>query len=274
MKPPIAADPENEWGDELLQSALKLLRAPGNQDAAATIRYVAQAFTDDLKQSIAAPRIAHLKKKLTEISQHSSGLARELDEVDPFFVETIFAYTSADDWPHGLSEFRRPLIDESTRLKAMLSGITKGADLVIKKMPKDKGSPGTLFDILQQPPKRLFTGRCWEMFWQFRPGEARGTIDGDFYIYCGLLYNLATGEDPDEEGSGAGLIRYVREVAKACNELLERKPAIDHLRRALADGQSAVGLITGTGLFASLFGSPQQLHQLSSTKSPEKHRDR
>ena len=273
MKPPIAADPEDEWGDELLQSALKLLRAPGNQDAAATIRDVTQAFRDDLEQSIAAPRIAHLKKKLTEISQHSSGLARLLDELDPLFVQTIFAYTSADDWPHGLSEFRHPLVDEFTQLKTMLSGITKGADLVQKKMPIDDGSGGTLFDILQQPPKRLFTGRCWEMFWQFRPGEARGTINGDFHIFCGLLYNLATGKNPDEEGSGAGLSRYVKEVVKACNELLERKPALDRLRRALANGESTLGLITGTGLLASLFGSPQQLHQLSSTKKPEKHRD-
>lgn len=270
MNPPIAAGPGDEWGDELLQSALELLRAPNDQNAEPLIRSVIQMFKDDIEQAITAPRKAGLKKKLKKISKHSSELARLLDEVDPFFVQTIFAYTPADDWPHGLNEFHRPLISEFTQLKTMLSGITKGADLVQKKMPIDDGSGGNLFDILQQPPKRLFTGRCWEMFWQFRPGEARGTIDGDFHIFCSLLYNLATGKNPNEEGSGAGLSRYVKEVVKACNELLERKPAIDRMRRTMTDGETTLGLITDTGLLAALFGSPQQLHQLSSTKKPEK----
>lgn len=270
MNPPIAAELGDEWGDELLQSALELLRAPNDQDAEPLIRSVIQMFKDDIEQAIAAPRISDLKKKLRKIYQYSSGLERLLNDVDPYFQQSIFAYTFMDDWPAGMGEFTRPLVRDLPQLITALSGVAKSAAVLQERMPKDTGGEGTLFDILQQPPKRLFTGRCWEMFWQFRPGEARATIDGDFHIFCSLLYNLATGKNPNEEGSGAGLSRYVKEVVKACNELLERKPAIDRMRRAMANGETTLGLITDTGLLAALFGSPQQLHQLSSTKKSEK----
>lgn len=277
MKPPIAANPEDEWGDELFQEALRLLRVPNGQDAAPLIRSVIQMFKDDIEQERAAPQISDLKKKLRKISQHSRGLARLLDDVDPYFLRAINSYTSTDDWPwgqdregfhqHGLNEFLHPLVSKSTQLKTMLSGIRKGADLVVEKMPTNIGR-GNLFDILHQSPKQLLTIRCWELFWQFRPGDARGTPDHDFHNFCGILYHLSTGEGPEEVG--IGLLRYVKKAAKVCNEFIDRNPEIDHLRQILADGDSTLGLISETGLAAALLGSPQHFMNRS-TKKPEKH---
>ncbi len=96
--------------------------------------------------------------------------------------------------------------------------------------------------------------RCWELFWQFRPGDARGTPGHDFHTFCGLLYHLSTGEEPEE--AGVGLIRYVKEAAKVCNELIDRNPGLDRLGR-MAD--TTLGLISETGLAAALFGSPRQI---------------
>ena len=277
-RPRLVAAPEDGWGHELFQEALKLLRAPDNQDAAPLIRSVIQMFKDDIEQERAAPRISDLKKKLRKISQHSRGLARLLDEVDPYFLRAMNAYTFTDDWPwgrdrggfdqHGRNEFLHPLVSKSTQLKTMLSGIRKGADLVVEKMPTDIGSRGNLFDILHQSPKQLLTIRCWELFWQFRPGDARGTPEHDFHNFCGILYHLSTGEGPEEEG--VGLLRYVKKAAKVCNEFIDRNPKIDNLRRILADGDSTLGLISDTGLAAALLGSPQHLMNRSA-KKPEKH---
>lgn len=279
MKSPIAAPPEDEWEEELFQEALGLLRVPNDQDAGPLIRSVIQMFKDDIEQERAAPRISDLKKKLEKISRHSRGLARLLDDVDPYFHQTILAYTSTDDWPwsqgqegqdqRGLSEFLDPLTWKSTQFKTMLSGITKGADLVVEKMPKDTGTRWNLFDILQQSPKRLLVVRCWELFWQFRPGDARGTLKHDFHIFCDYLFELATGEDPNKKGAGAGLFSHVKEVTKLCNRLVDQKPALDNLRRI---GDTTLGLISETGLAAALLGSPRQIMD-DWTQKPEKRED-
>ncbi len=143
MNPPIAAGPEDEWGDELFQEALKLLRASDNQDAAPLIRSVIQMFKDDIEQERAAPRIGDLKKKLEKISQHSRGLARLLDDVDPYFQKAIFAYTSLDDHPRspdgrlegpegqlgGFSKFHPHLFRDFPQFKASLAGMVTGGPI-------------------------------------------------------------------------------------------------------------------------------------------------
>lgn len=270
MNPPIAAGPEDEWDDELFQEALKLLRVPGNQDAAPLTRSVIQMFKNDLEQAEAAPRISDLRKKLEKIYQCSRDLERLLNDVDPYFQQALFAYTSLDDHPKspdgqlegpdgqlgGFSKFHPHLFRDSQQFMTALSGMAKSADLVVKKMPIDSGRRGTLFDILQQSPKRLLVVRCWELFWQFRPGDARGTLRGDFHTFCDYLFELTTGEDPNKEGAGVGLFSYVKEVAKVCNELVDRNPALDRLGH-MAD--TTLGLISETSLAAALFGSPRQI---------------
>jgi len=284
MKPPkqlrLVASPEDEWEYELFQEALGLLKVPNDQYAGPLIRSVIQMFKDDLEQARTAPRISDLRKKLKKISQHSRGLARLLDDVDPYFLGTIYAYTSTDDWPwgrdlkgrdrRGFNDFLDPLVSEPTQFKTMLSDITKGADLVLKKMPKDTGGEGNLFDILYQSPKRILAVHCWELFWQFRPEDARGKPKSDLHTFSDYLFVLATGEPPNETSTETGMFSHVKKASKICNEIIDRNPALDRLRRSLAVGESTLGLISKTGLAASLFGSPQQLMN-SLLKKPEKH---
>ncbi len=251
-------DPDDR--NELLKQALDYLRVPDDcrEDTSAWILDVARSFHErHEKARQGAPRLAALKKQTGAIEIHARELARLLDESDPYFLWAATGYLGVDEWkddqgvPH-ISEITDP--QERTQLTAKLQRLASLAKHLHEALPKDTGGENDLRGIFETTPTWLLALGCWELFDLFRPDEATGYVEGDYHAFVEIVYELAI-----EKESNSGLTIFTKQAAPRCNAYAEGNPAYRRLRRALAPGQSPVGIMTGTGLAAKLYNVPARL---------------
>ena len=251
-------DPDDR--SELLEQALDYLRVPDDcrEDAGLDTLDVARSFRE--RYAIAqqgAPRLAAMKKQTGAMEKHARELARLLDESDPYFVRAATGYLGVDEWkddqgvPH-ISEIADP--QERAQLTAKLQRLASLAKRLHEALPKDTGGEHDLRGIFEAPPAWLLAMDCWELFDSFRPGEATGYVDGNYHAFVEIVYELAI-----QRKTSGGLAAVTKRAAPRCNAYAERTPSYRRLRHARAPGTSPVGIITGSGLAADLYGAPAQL---------------
>lgn len=249
--------------DVLMPEALELLRLNGNDIPAEQrehgerdIGFVAMQFVKNLELDKASPRLKHLREQLGQISTGSGKLAELLNDAWPHIRRAAVGYGNLGDW---YDDYGTTFLDrfdkDPAKLMELLPRVTDVVDRLIETIPADTGGEQNLFRIFNGSPKRVLAVQCFEVFWEFRdPREATGTEGGDYHKLIAKTYSLATGRDPDSDR--AGLHEYAKQVAKYCNDLLRRKPALERLRLALAPGQSPLGMISYTALSSRLHGTP------------------
>ena len=256
-------DPDDR--NELLKQALDYLRVPDDcrEDTSAWILDVARSFHErHEKAQQGAPRLSALRKQTGSIETHARELARLLDESDPYFVWAAHGYLGVDEWkddqgvPH-ISEIVDP--QKRAQLTAKLQRLASLAKRLHKALPKDTGGEHDLRGIFETPPTWLLAVDCWELFDWFRPGEATGHVaptvqGGNYHTFVEIVYELAIEEKPT-----SGLTVFTKGAAPRCNAYAEQKPGYRRLRHARALGTSPVGLMTGSGFAANLYGAPNQL---------------
>ena len=82
----------------------------------------------------------------------------------------------------------------------------------------DRGGGATAFKDRYGSAKHILVKECCWLFAECRPGEATTNEEDEFYSFASMVYEIASGEGGDEEGSG--LIRYVR-FSVPCHRELE-----------------------------------------------------
>ena len=94
----------------------------------------------------------------------------------------------------------------------------------------DRGGGATAFKDRYGSAKHILVKECCWLFAECRPGKATTNEEGEFYSFASMVYEIASGEGGDEEGSG--LIRYVRfsvgvlEELEDCNRRLAKIDAL------------------------------------------------
>ncbi len=81
----------------------------------------------------------------------------------------------------------------------------------------DRGGGATAFKDRYGSAKHVLVKECCWLFAECRPGEATTNEEGEFYSFASMVYEIASGEGGDEEGSG--LIRYVQFSVRVLGEL-------------------------------------------------------
>ena len=81
----------------------------------------------------------------------------------------------------------------------------------------DRGGGATAFKDRYGSAKHILVKECCWLFAECRLGEATTNEEGEFYSFASMVYEIASGEGGDEEGSG--LIRYVRFSVRVLGEL-------------------------------------------------------
>ena len=81
----------------------------------------------------------------------------------------------------------------------------------------DRGGGATAFKDRYGSAKHILVKECCWLFAECRPGEATNKEEGEFYSFASMVYEIASGEGGDEEGSG--LIHYVRFSVRCLRDL-------------------------------------------------------
>ena len=81
----------------------------------------------------------------------------------------------------------------------------------------DRGGGATAFKDRYGSAKHILVKECCWLFAECRLGEATTYEEGEFYSFASMVYEIASGEGGDEEGSG--LIRYVQFSVRVLGEL-------------------------------------------------------
>ena len=81
----------------------------------------------------------------------------------------------------------------------------------------DRGGGATAFKDRYGSAKHILVKECCWLFAECRPDEATTNEEGEFYSFASMVYEIASGEGGDEEGSG--LIRYVRFSVRCLRKL-------------------------------------------------------
>ena len=81
----------------------------------------------------------------------------------------------------------------------------------------DRGGGATAFKDRYGSAKHILVKECCWLFAECRPGKATTNEEGEFYSFASMVYEIASGEGGDEEGSG--LIRYVQFSVRVLGEL-------------------------------------------------------
>lgn len=253
-------DPDDR--SELLEQALKCLRVPDDrrEDASAWILDAAQLFRErHATDQQGAPRLATLKKQTVTIEKHAAGLARILDDPDPYFVRAAFGYLGVDDWKDDRGNFHISEIadpQERAQLRAKLKNLETLASRLRKALPPDTGGSRDLRHIFEGPVTWSLAADCFDLFDWFRPGKATGHVagtekskPGNYHTFVEIVYELGIEEEPS-----SGLTHITKRAARVYNAYAERTPGYRRLR-----GESPVGFLTGSGLAADLYGAPAKL---------------
>lgn len=262
-----------ERRSELLTEALSLLRVPDDrkENARAWVKVVAENFKRNRSEQRSAPRLADIKRRLPKAVRQARELADFLGDF-PYLVRVASGYDLLDIMADLEDERGRPkhpkilrLLESDARglprdLGAMLLEFADLTEPLVERWPADTGHERDLFAMFTGSPKEVLAVECWELFDWFRPGEATGTVPGrvgrsagDYHRLMETVYELATGKEADEDR--AGLERYTKKVAKFCRQYSARNPNFERVRRALALGQSPVGLIGSTEAWARFVGN-------------------
>lgn len=197
------------------------LRAKGQLDE--MIRWIESDFTDPERP----PRVSEVRQMLRETRKAANDLRRAVLQfsallsscgsfilpsplVDRELHESLEA--SMLYGAHDAPEMNASLLYEA------LVGIDKFCRRFDEKLlPKGlRGRVHMLSGKLQSPKTRLATDAGW-LFVDWRPTELTGTVGGPFYNFCAEVYELVTGEQPEEPGGG--LKRYVEFVAPRIRRL-------------------------------------------------------
>ena len=285
-RPPTAATARD---DELMESTLELLHVPDDKKdgVRADVTRVAMMFEENRWGS--SRRIADIEKALLAIAKRAKVLDGVIKKVWPDARRLAFGYVSLEDWREaieprsrrGSPEDRREAI-ETVHIGGISEFVNKPAkwattlqeiaDLtgwIRQRLPEDTGGEHNISEMFNGTAKMVLAVQCWELYWGFRPDDrATGYDKGDFHALNATVYELATGVEP--EADGAGLINHTKKAAVFCNGLRDRNPQFDRLRRALAPGESPIGLISRSGAAAPLFDTPNRfLRELTSRRPPD-----
>ena len=245
-----------------MDDALTLLRVAddGKEEARTWTEGVAKNFRQNYSEQRRAPRLANLRDRLINAVKQARKLAAFLDRDLHHIRRVASGYNLLDDWTKSPPE--RPkifrLIDFDSQ--GLRSSLTEFAELTAplkERWPTDTGGEHDLFSMFAGTPKQALALECWELFTWFRLGEATGTDTGQYHHFTETVYALATGREAG--GDHAGLERYTKKTAKICNEYVARNSNFERLRRALAPGQSPVGIMNVTPAADRLFGRPTRL---------------
>ncbi len=96
----------------------------------------------------------------------------------------------------------------------------------------DRGGGATAFKDRYGSAKHILVKECCWLFAECRPGEATTYGEGEFYSFASMVYEIASGEGGDEEGSG--LIRYVRFSVRVLGELEDSNRRLAQIDALLA----------------------------------------
>ena len=97
----------------------------------------------------------------------------------------------------------------------------------------DRGGGATAFKDRYGSAKHILVKECCWLFAECRLGEATTYEEGEFYSFASMVYEIASGEGGDEEGSG--LIRYVRFSVRVLGELEDSNRRLARIDALLAN---------------------------------------
>ena len=222
-----------EMRPENFAEALRLLLGDAFEDPEArccakrglieTVWWIESDFTDPEKP----PRVSEIRQSLRDTREAAEELRR------------VILPLSARLWDHLSVILPSPLVDpelheslssskflgadadpdlNTSGLYEALIALEKFCQLLDKKLPpKDRGGPAhILTGRLGNPKARLVTAAS-RLFSDWHPEPITGTEGGPFYNFCAALYELITGNQPEEPGGG--LKRYVEFVAPRIRKL-------------------------------------------------------
>ena len=99
-------------------------------------------------------------------------------------------------------------------------------------IPTDKGGRGSAQRSLHGNWKALLAVEAGLVFFDYRPHKLSGVEGGPFYQFFGCLYEIISGDEPEDEG--VGLKKYVAHVAPLVKSLVPLRRHESMLKR-LAD---------------------------------------
>ena len=219
---PSAKVPEAE--DFILHAAWYFLQATEEEKEAPTRPTFAQKLWETIKTA------RKLNKLLNSIGEYiyPVGLLYNLLDIE-----------SDDRIGMGGSDIeRRALAHNPTeiqrRLPLLIVALTlMEENLRERRLDKEIGR-GNLYKFLNGPPKwNPLALKCYDLFEDYRPGEAKSTTGGDFYLFYTAIYRVALDADP--EGKGVGASHYVEEVCRVYRELAAIQAPLKLIRHALKD---------------------------------------
>lgn len=216
---------------ELYEEASKLLGVADNAEIRARISVIIQCYAESETASDEAPGFSEARGIYEDIDKTAGkfleaveralswpdvfllGSATDTREYDPERREQDRAARAA------LESEARDVADRVRRLRGTIS-----ERRAIRKNPKDTSEPGWPEEArdtnvrgmanAEGLPKYELVGLCYEVFDELRPGEATGAEGGPFRLFCNAVYELATGDDPDDDESHAGLLKIIANVIR------------------------------------------------------------
>lgn len=181
------------------------------------IRWIESDFTDPERP----PRVSEVRQMLRETREAANDLRRAVLPLSALLSgngQLIMVSPLTDLELHeslGSSKFLAADADPDLNASGLyeeLIALEKFCYRLDERLPpKDRGGhTHILTGILGNPKARLVT-EASRLFSDWHPEQITGTEGGPFYDFCAALYELITGNQPEEPGGG--LKRYVEFVA-------------------------------------------------------------
>ena len=205
--------------EAVLDDALDLLHITDNIErgkAAIAVTALVENFGASQIENREAPTIADTKREaeavIRQIEQASKARSRIAAKLADRFGATYSFGDKAETQRRGEDRQKQDALHEKAAEAASGDEALKG--MLHKRLEgwQIAGGRTNTYSMKHGTPKDQLAARCYILFSDHRPGEAKSTVAGDFHKFVGLVYELATGRE--FEKTDEKLLRYVRRVVR------------------------------------------------------------
>jgi hypothetical protein len=205
-----------------------------------------------------APRAKHVLQKLERLENLASELGQELKSTDDMtrhllqtagtgirFDEDEPARGGAKPRPDPLPVVRDGAISDGqlvddllllSRYFAWVQATFRATGSMASADAPDKGGNTNLYRRLYRSARWWLVNEGWHTYDLFKPGEATGTEGGPFHLFLCAVFELATGEMPEENSKLTHLLKSLTKLNRRNAEIKTATWRLERERERLARG--------------------------------------